>query len=42
MLDPFCGSGTVGLVCKEESRNFVGIDINPEYVKITQSRLNGR
>ena len=41
VLDPFCGSGTVGLVCKEESRNFVGIDINPEYVKIAESRVAG-
>lgn len=41
VLDPFCGSGTVGLVCKEESRNFVGIDINPKYVKIAESRLTG-
>lgn len=40
VLDPFCGSGTVGLVCREEKRNFIGIEINPEYVKIAKDRLD--
>ena len=40
VLDPFCGSGTVGLVCQQEGRNFVGIELNPEYVSLAKSRLN--
>ncbi len=39
VLDPFMGSGTVGLVCKKFSRNFIGIDINPEYVKMAKNRI---
>lgn len=39
VLDPFFGSGTVGLVCQEESRKFIGIELNPEYVALAASRL---
>jgi site-specific DNA-methyltransferase (adenine-specific) len=39
VIDPFCGSGTVGLVCREEGRGFVGIELNPEYVEIARARL---
>ncbi|EGR2501200.1 site-specific DNA-methyltransferase [Vibrio cholerae] len=41
VLDPFFGSGTVGVVCREESRNYLGIELNPEYVSIAVDRLNG-
>ena len=40
VLDPYCGSGTVPVVCKKLNRNYIGIDINPEYVEITNNRLN--
>ena len=40
VLDPFFGSGTVGVVCREHNRKFVGIELNNEYVKIAQKRLN--
>lgn len=40
VLDPFFGSGTVGVVCQEHNRKFVGIELNNEYVKIAQKRLN--
>jgi site-specific DNA-methyltransferase (adenine-specific) len=40
VLDPFCGSGTVGVVCKETGRNFTGIEINPNYVKIAKERID--
>lgn len=40
-LDPFFGSGTVGVVAKEEGRNFIGIEINPKYGDIAQDRLRG-
>lgn len=41
VLDPFFGSGTVGLVCQEESRQYVGIELNPEYVALAADRLQG-
>lgn len=40
VLDPFFGSGTVGVVCTEEKRRYVGIELNPEYVSIAADRLN--
>ena len=39
VLDPFCGSGTAGVVAIQEGRNFVGIDLNPEYTEMSQIRL---
>jgi site-specific DNA-methyltransferase (cytosine-N4-specific) len=39
ILDPFAGSGTVGLVCRETGRSFIGIEIKPEYTKIGRSRI---
>lgn len=40
VLDPFFGSGTVGLLCLQENRRYVGIELNPEYVTIAANRLN--
>ena len=40
VLDPFFGSGTVGLVCREYQRPCVGIELNPEYVKIALDRID--
>lgn len=39
VLDPFVGSGTTTQVAKEMGRNFVGIDINPEYAALAASRV---
>jgi DNA modification methylase len=39
VLDPFFGSGTTGLVAAQHCREYIGIEINPEYVKIAQKRL---
>lgn len=39
ILDPFAGSGTTLRVCQHLQRNCLGIEINPEYVEMTQSRL---
>jgi DNA modification methylase len=39
-IDPYCGSGTVGVACKELGRNFIGIEISPEYFKIAEKRIN--
>jgi DNA modification methylase len=40
VLDPFNGSGTTCVKSQKLKRSFVGIDINPEYVKIANRRLN--
>jgi tRNA/tmRNA/rRNA uracil-C5-methylase (TrmA/RlmC/RlmD family) len=39
VFDPFCGSGTTGVVCKKQNRKFVGIDNNIEYLNIAKKRL---
>ena len=39
ILDPFCGSGTTGLVALRHSRRFVGIELNPEYVALARRRI---
>lgn len=39
VLDPFFGSGTVGAVCQEFNRKFIGIELNPDYVNIAVNRL---
>jgi len=41
VLDPFMGSGTTGLVARRLGRNFVGIELNPEYIKIAWKRIAG-
>lgn len=38
-LDPFNGSGTTGIVATQNKRNYVGIDLNPEYLEITKRRI---
>jgi len=38
-LDPFAGAGTTCLVAKNHGRRFIGIDLNPEYVAMAQSRV---
>lgn len=39
ILDPFNGAGTTGLVALKHNRNYLGIDLNPEYIEITRRRL---
>lgn len=39
VLDPFMGSGTTGLVAMRYGRNFIGIELNPEYVELAKQRL---
>lgn len=39
VLDPFFGSGTTGIVAKENGRNFIGVELNPEYAEIAENRL---
>jgi site-specific DNA-methyltransferase (adenine-specific) len=40
VIDPFSGSGTVGVVCKEFDRNYILIELNPEYIEMAENRLN--
>lgn len=42
VLDPFCGSGTVGKVCKTTGRKFVGIELKQDYVDLARTRIFGR
>jgi site-specific DNA-methyltransferase (cytosine-N4-specific) len=39
VLDPFFGSGTVGQVARLLGRNFLGIEVHPDYVDIARRRL---
>ena len=40
ILDPFVGSGTVCVAAKKLNRQYIGIELNPEYVKIANERLD--
>ena len=39
VLDPFTGSGTTGIACVLEGREFIGIEREPEYVEIAEKRI---
>lgn len=39
VLDPFSGSGTTGIVSVNNDRNFIGVELNPEYIDITERRV---
>ena len=39
VLDPFAGSGTTGVVAFQEGRDFIGIEINPEYSEMSRQRI---
>jgi len=39
VLDPFCGTGTVGAVCRQFNRHFIGFEINSKYIDIANKRL---
>jgi site-specific DNA-methyltransferase (adenine-specific) len=39
VLDPFFGAGTVGLVATELGRQYIGVELNPDYVEIARKRL---
>lgn len=40
VLDPFCGSGTTGVVAKKLGRHFIGIDLNKDYCKMADTRID--
>lgn len=39
VLDPFMGSGTTAVVALKHNRNYIGIELNPEYIKIAGKRI---
>ena len=39
VLDPFSGSGTTGMVALKHGRNYIGIDLNAEYIKMAEARI---
>ena len=40
VLDPFMGSGTTGIACKNTGRDFIGLELDKEYFKIAKTRIN--
>ena len=40
ILDPFMGSGVTGVVAKKLGRDFIGIELNSEYVKMSKKWIN--
>lgn len=41
VLDPFCGSGTSGVVAERFGCDFIGCELNPEYIEIAKRRILG-
>ena len=40
VVDPFLGSGTTAIACKNTGRKCIGIELNKEYFEISKKRLN--
>jgi len=40
VFDPFMGSGTTGVACKNLNRNFIGMEIDDKYFEIAKERIN--
>lgn len=39
VLDPFSGSGTTGVVAEKLGREYIGIELNPQYIKMSEDRI---
>jgi DNA modification methylase len=39
VLDPFMGSGTTAVIARKLNRNYLGFELNPDYVKMAEKRL---
>lgn len=39
VLDPFMGAGTTALVARKLNRNYIGYELNPDYIKIAEKRI---
>lgn len=42
VLDPFMGSGSTGVACKQTNRDFIGIEIDEKYFNIAKDRIEER
>ena len=42
VLDPFTGSGTTGVTALQNGRNFMGIELNPKYVRMAEKRIKNQ
>ena len=40
VLDPFMGSGTTGMVARQHGRDYLGIELNPEYIALIKKRIS--
>ncbi|MEK6879252.1 MAG: site-specific DNA-methyltransferase [Nanoarchaeota archaeon] len=40
ILDPFIGSGTTAVACKQNNRNFIGFEIREDYIKLAQQKYD--
>ena len=40
VLDPFCGSGTTGIMAVSLGCFFIGVELMPKYVEIAHTRIN--
>ena len=40
IIDPFMGSGTTGVACKELGRDFIGVELDKDYFDIACKRIN--
>jgi DNA modification methylase len=40
VLDPFMGSGTTAVVARKLNRNYIGFELNPDYIKIANRKLD--
>ncbi len=41
VLDPFSGSGTTGVVARKLGRDYVGVELSPEYADLSKKRISG-
>jgi site-specific DNA-methyltransferase (adenine-specific) len=39
VLDPFCGVGSIPVACARHQRRYVGIEIDPEYMRVAGKRI---
>jgi len=42
VLDPFVGTGTTAVACKQMKRHYIGIEIDTRYAEIAEQRLEGK
>lgn len=42
VLDPFLGSGTTALACREQNRHYIGIEIHKEFCRLAEERLKNK